>query len=160
MAETTSPTSSSPLNRKWQDAGSVKNDLAKVRTGEPTRILDHVMVDYYGNRLRSAGGQRVAGRQSDLGVQRGKEHGRQGREGIRDSDLGLNPSTYGDIIRCDALADEERRRDLIKWCAMKPRRARSQCAISAAMQRHVKDMVKAKTATEDEERRTRTRCRS
>ena len=75
---------------------------------------------------------------------------------IRDSDLGLNPSTYGDVIRVPTPSlTEERRRDLIKVVRNEAEGARVAIRnIRRDANGTVKDMVKDKTATEDEDRRT------
>ena len=75
---------------------------------------------------------------------------------IRDGDLGLNPATHGDIIRVPMPSlTEERRRDLIKVVRGEAETARvAMRNIRRDANGAVKDMVKAKTATEDEERRT------
>jgi ribosome recycling factor len=75
---------------------------------------------------------------------------------IRDSELGLNPASHGDIIRVPMPAlTEERRRDLIKVVRNEAEGARVAVRnIRRDANGTLKDMVKAKTATEDEERRT------
>jgi ribosome recycling factor len=138
---------------------ALKNDLAKVRTGRAhTGILDHVMVDYYGNPTpvpQVANVSLVDSR--TLGVQP-YEKSMVGKieKAIRDGDLGLNPSTYGEIIRVPMPSlTEERRRDLIKVVRNEAEGARVAVRnIRRDANGTLKDMVKAKTATEDEERRT------
>ena len=138
---------------------ALKNDLAKVRTGRAhTGILDHVMVDYYGNPTpvpQVANVSLVDSR--TLGVQP-YEKNMVGKieKAIRDGDLGLNPATHGDIIRVPMPAlTEERRRDLIKVVRNEAEGARVAVRnIRRDANGTLKDMVKAKTATEDEERRT------
>jgi ribosome recycling factor len=138
---------------------ALKNDLAKVRTGRAsTGILDHVMVDYYGNPTpvpQVANVSLVDSR--TIGVQP-YEKNMVGKieKAIRDSDLGLNPATHGDIIRVPTpMLTEERRRDLIKVVRSTAEDARvAMRNIRRDANATVKDMVKAKTATEDEERRT------
>ena len=138
---------------------ALKNDLAKVRTGRAhAGILDHVMVDYYGSPTpvpQVANVSLVDSR--TLGVQP-YEKNMVGKieKAIRDGDLGLNPATHGDIIRVPMPAlTEERRRDLIKVVRNEAEGARVAVRnIRRDANATVKDMVKAKTATEDEERRT------
>jgi len=74
---------------------------------------------------------------------------------IRDSDLGLNPATQGEIIRVPMPAlTEERRRDLIKVVKGEGESARvSVRNVRRDANAALKDMVKSKTASEDEERR-------
>lgn len=138
---------------------ALKNDLAKVRTGRAhTGILDHVMVDYYGSPTavpQVASVSLVDSR--TLGVQP-YEKNMVGKieKAIRDSDLGLNPASHGDIIRVPMPAlTEERRRDLIKVVRGEAEGTRvAMRNIRRDANATVKDMVKAKTATEDEDRRT------
>jgi ribosome recycling factor len=138
---------------------ALKNDLAKVRTGRAhTGILDHVMVDYYGSPTAVPQVANVSLVDSrTLGVQPWEKNMvAKVEKAIRDSDLGLNPSTYGDIIRVPMPAlTEERRRDLIKVVRNEAEGARVAVRnIRRDANGTLKDMVKAKTATEDEERRT------
>ena len=138
---------------------SLKNDLAKVRTGRAhTGILDHVMVDYYGSPTAVPQVANVSLVDSrTLGVQP-YEKNMIGKieKAIRDGDLGLNPATHGDIIRVPMPSlTEERRRDLIKVVRGEAESARvAMRNIRRDANGAVKDMVKAKTATEDEDRRT------
>lgn len=97
---------------------ALKVDLGKVRTGRAhTGILDHVQVDYYGSLMPinqiaaiSLADARTITVQPWEKPMIGKVE-----KAIRDADLGLNPSTNGDVIRVPMPAlTEERRRDLIK----------------------------------------------
>jgi ribosome recycling factor len=138
---------------------SLKTDLAKVRTGRAhTGILDHVMVDYYGSPTAIPMVANVSLVDSrTLGVQP-YEKSMVGKieKAIRDGDLGLNPATHGDIIRVPMPAlTEERRKDLIKVVRGEAENARVAVRnIRRDANATVKEMVKAKTATEDEDRRT------
>src|SRR3990167_1825844 len=97
---------------------ALKADLGKVRTGRAhTGLLDHVMVDYYGNPTlvnQVANITLIDAR--TIGVQPWEKNMvSKVEKAIRDSDLGLNPSTNGDLIRVPMpMLTEERRRDLIK----------------------------------------------
>ncbi|MHB1085619.1 MAG: ribosome recycling factor [Thiobacillus sp.] len=138
---------------------ALKNDLAKVRTGRAhTGILDHVMVDYYGTPTAVPQVANVSLIDSrTIGVQPWeKTMVAKVEKAIRDSDLGLNPSTYGDVIRVPTPSlTEERRRDLIKVVRNEAEGARVAIRnIRRDANGAVKDMVKDKTATEDEDRRT------
>lgn len=138
---------------------ALKNDLAKVRTGRAhAGILDHVMVEYYGNPTpvpQVASVSLVDSR--TLGVQP-YEKNMVGKieKAIRDGDLGLNPATHGEIIRVPMPSlTEERRRDLIKVVRGEAEGARVAVRnIRRDANGSLKEMLKAKTATEDEERRT------
>lgn len=137
---------------------ALKVDLGKIRTGRAhTGILDHVMVDYYGNMTpvpQVANVTLIDAR--TIGVQPWEKNmvGKV-EKAIRESDLGLNPATQGDIIRVPMPAlTEERRRDLIKVVKAEGENARVAVRnVRRDANNALKDMVKAKTASEDEERR-------
>ncbi|MDT7614516.1 MAG: ribosome recycling factor [Pseudonocardiales bacterium] len=104
---------------KMERAVSVaKDDLASVRTGRATpNMFSRVVVDYYGamtpiNQLSSITipeARMVVIKPYDAGSLRALE------KAIRDSDLGLNPSNDGQIIRVVVpQLSEERRRDMVK----------------------------------------------
>ena len=81
---------------------ALKADLAKVRTGRAhTGLLDHVMVDYYGSLVpinQVANVTLLDAR--TIGVQPWeKGMGPKIEKAIRESDLGLNPSAQGDLLR-------------------------------------------------------------
>ena len=97
---------------------SLKADLAKVRTGRANPgILDHVQVEYYGNPTpinQVANISLIDGR--TISVQPWeKKMVNAVEKAIRDSDLGLNPSSVGDIIRVPMPPlTEERRKEMVK----------------------------------------------
>lgn len=160
MAETTITDVKRAAEQKMgKTLEALKNDLSKVRTGRAhTGILDHVMVDYYGNPTPIPQVANVSLADSrTLGVQP-YEKNMVGKieKAIRDSDLGLNPAAHGDIIRVPMPSlTEERRRDLIKVVRNEAEGARVAVRnIRRDANNTLKEMVKAKTATEDEERRT------
>jgi ribosome recycling factor len=135
-----------------------KHDLAKVRTGRAhTGILDHVMVDYYGNPTpinQVANVTLIDAR--TIGVQ-AFEKTMVGKveKAIRDSDLGLNPASMGEIIRVPMpMLTEERRRDLIKVVRAEAENARvSVRNVRRDANTEFKSLLKDKDITEDEERR-------
>jgi ribosome recycling factor len=137
---------------------ALKNDLAKVRTGRAhTGILDHVMVDYYGSMMPIPQVANVTLIDSrTIGVQPWEKNmvGKV-EKAIRDSDLGLNPATQGDVIRVPTPAlTEERRRDLIKVIKGEGENARVAVRnVRRDANTALKDMIKNKTASEDDERR-------
>jgi ribosome recycling factor len=138
---------------------ALKHDLQKVRTGRAhTGLLDHLQVDYYGAPLPIAQCANVTLADArTIAVQPWeKKMVPVIEKAIRDSDLGLNPATSGDVIRVPMPAlTEERRRDLIKVVRHEAENARIAVRnIRRDANGTLKDMVKAKTATEDDERRT------
>jgi ribosome recycling factor len=137
---------------------ALKADLAKVRTGRAhTGILDHVQVDYYGSPVpitQVANVTLIDAR--TIGVQPWeKPMVGKVEKAIRDSDLGLNPSTQGELIRVPMPAlTEERRRDLIK--VIKHEGENAKVAIRNLRRdaiTHLKDGLKKKEISEDDERR-------
>ena len=137
---------------------TLKADLGKIRTGRAhTGLLDHVMVDYYGTPMainQTANITLLDAR--TIGVQPWEKKLVSAVEkAIRDSDLGLNPATQGDMIRVPMPAlTEERRRDLTKIVRHEAESARVAVRnIRRDANNHLKDELKAKTVSEDEERR-------
>ena len=95
-----------------------KHTLAKVRTGRAhAGLLDHITVDYYGSDTpinQVANVTLIDAR--TIGVQVWEKNmAAKVEKAIRDSDLGLNPMSMGEVIRVPMPAlTEERRRDLTK----------------------------------------------
>ena len=138
---------------------SLKTDLAKVRTGRAhTGLLDHVQVDYYGSMVpvNTVANITLLDPRT-LGVQPWEKNlvGKV-EKAIRDSDLGLNPATQGELIRVPMPAlTEERRRDLTKVvkhecenCRVAIRNLRRDANAS------LKELLKKKECSEDDERRS------
>src|SRR5215204_4326434 len=91
---------------------ALRNDLAKVRTGRAhTGLLDHVIVDYYGTPTPVPQVANVTLLDArTIGVSPwDKQLGPAIEKAIRDSDLGLNPSSMGDTIRVPRPALTEER---------------------------------------------------
>ena len=137
---------------------ALKIDLAKVRTGRAhTGLLDHVQVDYYGSMVpvnTVANISLIDPR--TLGVQVWeKGMGPKVEKAIRDSDLGLNPAAQGELIRVPMPAlTEERRRDLIKVVKHECENARvAMRNLRRDANATLKDLLKNKECSEDDERR-------
>ena len=137
---------------------ALKNDLGKVRTGRAhSGILDHVQVDYYGSLLpinQVANINLIDAR--TIGVTPWeKKMGPVIEKAIRESDLGLNPSSVGDTVRVPMPAlTEERRKDLIKVVRGEAENARVAVRNLRRDANHaLKEAMKAKTISEDDERR-------
>ena len=138
---------------------ALKADLGKVRTGRAhAGLLDHVMVEYYGNPTpvnQVANVTLVDAR--TIGVQPYEKNMVSPVEkAIRDSDLGLNPAAQGDIIRVPMpMLTEERRRDLIKVIKAEGETAKVAVRnIRRDANNTLKDALKNKEIAEDVERRT------
>ena len=138
---------------------ALRNDLGKVRTGRAhAGILDHIQVDYYGSMMplnQVANINLIDAR--TIGVTPWeKKMGPVIEKAIRDSDLGLNPSSVGDTVRVPMPAlTEERRKDLIKVVRGEAENARVAVRNLRRDANHaLKEAMKAKTISEDDERRT------
>lgn len=137
---------------------SLKTDLSKVRTGRAhPGILDHIVVDYYGTPtpLNQVANVTLIDART-IGVSPWeKKMGPMIEKAIRDSDLGLNPAAQGDVVRVPMPAlTEERRKDLIKVVRHEAENAR--VAVRNLRRdgiHHLKELLKAKEVSEDEERR-------
>ena len=137
---------------------ALKVDLSKVRTGRAhTGLLDHIKVDYYGSMMpiNQVANVTLADAHTITVQPWEKKMVHPVEKAIRDSDLGLNPATSGDLIRVPMPAlTEERRKELIKVVHREAENARvavrniRRDAIS-----HLKDLLKAKSVAEDDERR-------
>lgn len=137
---------------------ALKTDLGKVRTGRAhTGILDHITVDYYGTQMplnQVANVTLLDARTIGISPWE-KKMGAVIEKAIRDSDLGLNPSAQGDLIRVPMPAlTEERRRDLIKVVRHEAENARVAVRnLRRDAIHHLKDLLKQKAVSEDDERR-------
>lgn len=137
---------------------ALKNDLAKVRTGRAhAGLLDHVVVEYYGSMVAvnqvanvNLGDSRTINVQPYEKNMIGKVE-----KAIRDSDLGLNPATNGDLIRVPMpMLTEERRRDLTKIVRTEGEGAKVAIRnVRRDANDTLKKLVKDKEISEDDERR-------
>ena len=137
---------------------SFKAELQKIRTGRAhPGMLDQIHVDYYGSPVPlSQVAQLSLLDARTIGVQPWeKPMISKVEKAIRESDLGLNPSTTGEIIRVPMPAlTEERRKDLTK--VVKGLGEDSKVAVRNLRRdanEHGKKMLKDKEITEDDERR-------
>ena len=137
---------------------SFKAELQKIRTGRAhPGMLDQIHVEYYGSPVPlSQVAQLSLLDARTIGVQPWeKPMISKIEKAIRESDLGLNPQTSGDLIRVPMPAlTEERRKDLTKVV----RHAGEEAKVAVRNLRrdandHAKRMLKDKEVTEDEERR-------
>jgi ribosome recycling factor len=135
-----------------------KNDLGKVRTGRVhVGLLDHIQVDYYGSMMpinQTANITLIDAR--TIGVQPWeKKMVSVVEKAIRESDLGLNPATQGDMIRVPTPAlTEQRRKDLVKIVKSESENARvSIRSLRRDANDSLKKLLKDKAVSEDDERR-------
>ncbi|MCG9026252.1 ribosome recycling factor [Laribacter hongkongensis] len=135
-----------------------RHTLAKVRTGRAhAGLLDHITVDYYGSDTpinQVANVTLIDAR--TIGVQVWEKNmAAKVEKAIRDSDLGLNPMSMGEVIRVPMPAlTEERRRDLTKVVKGEAEDARVAVRnVRRDANNDLKVLLKDKDITEDEERR-------
>jgi ribosome recycling factor len=145
-------------DRMVKSMDTLKSDLAKVRTGRAhTGILDHVMVDYYGSPTPLSGVANLTLLDArTIGVQPWEKKLLPVIEkAIRESDLGLNPSSFGEMIRVPTPAlTEERRKEMVKLCKSEAEDAKIAVRnIRRDANEQLKKMVKDKAISEDDERR-------
>ena len=140
---------------------ALKHDLAKVRTGRAhTGLLDHIHVDYYGSSVPLSNVANVTlADPRTIGVQPFEKKMIQVVEkAIRDSDLGLNPATSGEMIRVPMPAlTEERRRELTKVVHKEAEAAKIAVRnVRRDANEHLKKLLKDKECSEDDERHAQT----
>lgn len=137
---------------------ALKTEFSKVRTGRAhAGILDHVKVDYYGSLVPVSQVANVSVLDPHtLGVTPWEKKMVQAIEkAIRDSDLGLNPASVGDLIRVPIPAmTEERRKELVKVVRGEAEGAKVAVRnIRRDAIAHLKELLKNHEISEDEERR-------
>lgn len=137
---------------------SFKNEMSKLRTGRANPgILDHVRVNYYGSDvpLSQISNITVSDARTLTITPWEKSMVQPIEKAILNSDLGLNPATTGDVIRIPMPAlNEERRRELIKVLKNEAEGARvSVRNVRRDANAAIKELLKNKTITEDDERR-------
>lgn len=146
-------------DRMVKSIETLRADLAKVRTGRAhTGILDHVTVDYYGSptALPMVANLTLVDART-IGVQPFEKKMLAAIEkAIRDADLGLNPSSQGEMIRVPTPPlTEERRKEMVKLTKSEGEDAKIAVRnIRRDANEALKKMVKDKTASEDDERRS------
>jgi ribosome recycling factor len=137
---------------------TLKADLSKVRTGRAhTGILDHVQVEYYGNPtpLAQVANLSLLDARTISVTPWEKKLVPAIEKAIRDSGLGLNPSSMGELIRVPMPAlTEERRRDLTKVVRSEAENARVAVRnVRRDANTGLKDLLKKKAISEDDDRR-------
>lgn len=142
-----------------QSVDSFKNALTKIRTGRANPgLLDTVQVDYYGAMVpisQVANVSLLDARTISVSPWE-KGMGAKIEKAIRDSDLGLNPASQGDLIRVPMPAmTEERRKELTKVVRGEGEHAKVSIRnLRRDANDSVKKAVKDKLASEDDERRS------
>ncbi|MBK6649216.1 MAG: ribosome recycling factor [Betaproteobacteria bacterium] len=144
-----------------QSIAAFKNNLSKIRTGRANpAMLDSVQVDYYGSPVPITQVANVSLLDSrTISVQPWeKGMGAKIEKAIRDSDLGLNPSSMGELIRVPLPPmSEERRKELTKVVRHEGETAKIAVRnLRRDANEAVKKLVKDKVASEDDQKRAET----
>ncbi len=142
-----------------QSIAAFKNNLSKIRTGRANPgLLDVVQVEYYGSMVPLSQVANVALLDSrTISVQPWEKGlGPKIEKAIRESDLGLNPASMGDLIRVPMPPmSEERRREMTKLAKGEGEHAKVAVRnLRRDANEAVKKLVKDKEATEDDQKRT------
>ncbi len=146
-------------NRMKKSVETLSHQLAKLRTGRAhPSLLEGILVLYYGNPtpLNQVANITVEDARTLTVTPWEKTMAQAIDKAIRTSDLGLNPATAGTVIRVPLPPlTEERRRDLVKHVKHEAEEARVAVRnIRRDANQEVKQLLKAKSITEDEERRS------
>jgi ribosome recycling factor len=144
--------------RMGKSIDSLRHELTKLRTGRAhTSLLDHVMVSYYGNDtpLNQVANVGVADARTLVISPWEKNMVQAIEKAIMAANLGLTPNTAGTVIRIPLPPlTEERRRDMTKVVRHEAEGARVAIRnIRRDANNDLKDMLKEKLISEDEERR-------
>lgn len=145
--------------RMNKSVAAFQGELKKIRTGRAhTSLLDHVTVEYYGsdvplNQVANVG---VEDARTLTVAPWEKQMVPVVEKAIMTSDLGLSPATAGSVIRVPLPPlTEERRKDLVKVVRHEAEGARVAIRnIRRDAIHHIKDLLKEKGITEDEEHRS------
>ncbi len=142
-----------------QSIAAFKNNLTKIRTGRANpALLDSVQVDYYGALLpisQVANVSLIDARTIGISPWE-KGMGAKIEKAIRESDLGLNPASMGDLIRVPMpIMTEERRKELTKVVRGEGENAKIAVRnLRRDANEAVKKVVKDKLASEDDQKRS------
>ena len=144
--------------RMQKSIETLKHDLAKVRTGRAhTGLLDHIQVDYYGSMVPISQVANVGlGDARTITVQAWEKKMLPVIEkAIRESDLGLNPASSGDVLRVPMPPlTAERRKELTKVVHKEGETAKVAVRnLRRDANTHLKELLKKKEVSEDDEHR-------
>src|SRR4249920_3806661 len=144
--------------RMTKSVEALKHELQRLRTGRAsTALVEHLKVNYYGSDvpMTQVANIAIADARSLTITPWEKTMVQAVEKSILASDLGLNPTTAGTVIRINLPPlTEERRRELSKHVAHEGETAKVAVRnIRRDAMHHVKELLKDKKITEDEERR-------
>ena len=137
---------------------ALRSELSKIRTGRAhTSLLEHISVNYYGSQvpLNQAANINVLDART-LGVSPwDKGMVADIEKAIMNSDLGLNPVTTGTVMRVPLPAlTQERRKELTRVVRSEAEKSKvAMRNIRRDANHHIKEMLKEKLITEDEDRK-------
>ena len=149
---------SSAEQKMLKSLETLRSGLGKIRTGRAhTGLLDHIRVDYYGNPtpLNQVANVTLIDART-IGVSPfEKKLGGAIEKAIRDADLGLNPSSMGDLVRVPMpVLTEQRRKDLVKVVRSEGEDAKVAVRnLRREANEQLKKLLKDKAVPEDDERR-------
>jgi ribosome recycling factor len=158
MAHTIPDIKKTAESKMGKSIEAFKSELHKIRTGRAhPGLLDQVQVEYYGSMVPISQVANVALLDARTITVQPWEKGLGAKieKAIRESDLGLNPSSQGDLLRVPMPAlTEERRRELTKVVRHAGEEAKiATRSIRREANEHLKKLLKDKEASEDDERR-------
>ena len=147
--------------RMRRSVDALTDELSRMRTGRAhTSLLEHISVDYYGNPTPLNQTANIAVEDSrTLSVTPWDKSSIPAVEkAILNADLGLNPVTAGTVIRVPLPAlTEERRKEYVKLVRHEAENTRIAVRnIRRDANHHIKQLLKEKEVTEDEERKAET----
>jgi ribosome recycling factor len=158
MAHTIPDIKKTAESKMGKSVEAFKSELHKIRTGRAhPGLLDQVQVEYYGSLVPISQVANVALLDARTITVQPWEKGLGAKieKAIRESDLGLNPSSQGDLLRVPMPAlTEERRKELTKVVRHAGEEAKiATRSIRREANEHLKKLLKDKEASEDDERR-------
>lgn len=144
--------------RMKKSLDSLQQDFSRIRTGRAhPSLLDHIKVDYYGNAsaLNQVAKVNIEDSRTLTVSPWEKDMVAPIEKAILNSDLGLNPSSAGTVIRIPMPPlTEERRKDLVRVVRQEAENARvSVRNIRRDANSDLKELQKEKEISEDQERK-------
>ncbi len=144
--------------RMHKSIEALRQEFSKLRTGRAhTSLLDHITVSYYGSDVPLSQVANVGVEDSrTLTITPWEKNMVQPIEkAIMTSDLGLNPATAGTVIRVPLPPlTEERRKDMVRLVRHEAEGAKVAIRnIRRDANHHIKELLKEKEISEDEDRR-------
>ena len=158
MSEMVDMIKTDAAERMSKSVEALREELKKIRTGRAhSSLLDHVMVSYYGSDvpIKQVANINVLDPRTLSVSTWEKPMLATVEKAIRDSDLGLNPTNLGDILRVPMpMMTEERRRDLVRLVKQEGEAGKVAIRnIRRDANHDLKALVKDKEISEDDERR-------